>query len=87
MDEELRDELKSSIADIKHTGSRLGGACTAALFLREFVGDCRWVHLDIAGPAFTEKSQGTLPKGGTGFGILTALQFLRDLAKGRSTSP
>lgn len=87
MDEELRDELKSSIADIKHTGSRLGGACTAALFLREFVGDCRWVHLDIAGPAFTEKAQGTLPKGGTGFGILTGLQFLRDLARGRSTSP
>jgi leucyl aminopeptidase len=86
MDEELRDELKSSIADIKHTGSRLGGACTAALFLREFVGECRWAHLDIAGPAFTEKSQGTLPKGGTGFGVLTGLQFLRRLAKGRSPS-
>jgi leucyl aminopeptidase len=87
MDEELRDELKSSIADIKHTGSRLGGACTAALFLREFVGDCRWVHLDIAGPAYIEKAQGTMPKGGTGFGVLTGLQFLRDLARGRSTSP
>jgi leucyl aminopeptidase len=86
MDEDLRDELKSSIADLKHTGSRLGGAITAALFLREFVGDCRWAHLDIAGPAFSDKVQGALPKGGTGFGVLTALQFLRALAKGRSTS-
>jgi leucyl aminopeptidase len=86
MDEDLREELKSSIADLKHTGSRLGGAITAALFLREFVGDCRWAHLDIAGPAFSDRVQGTLPKGGTGFGVLTGLQFLRVLAKGRSTS-
>jgi leucyl aminopeptidase len=86
LDEDLRDELKSSIADLKHTGSRLGGAITAGLFLREFVGDCRWAHLDIAGPAFLEKVQGALPKGGTGFGVLTALQFLRNLAKTRATS-
>src|SRR6476620_2410309 len=87
LDEDLRDELKSSIADLKHTGSRLGGAITAGLFLREFVGDCRWAHLDIAGPAFLEKTQGTMPKGGTGFGVLTALQFLRGLPKRRSSSP
>ena len=86
MDEELRDELKSSIADLKHTGSRLGGAITAALFLKEFVGDTPWIHLDIAGPAFLDKVQGAQPKGGTGFGVLTGLQFLRALAKGRATS-
>ncbi|HEX4354238.1 MAG TPA: leucyl aminopeptidase [Polyangiales bacterium] len=86
LDEDLRDELKSSIADLKHTGSRLGGAITAGLFLREFVGDARWAHLDIAGPAFLEKVQGAMPKGGTGFGVLTALQFLRDLVRSRSTS-
>lgn len=86
LDEDLREELKSSIADLKHTGSRLGGAITAALFLREFVGECRWAHLDIAGPAFLEKAQGALPKGGTGFGVLTGLQFLRALTKARSTS-
>ena len=86
LDDDLRDELKSSIADLKHTGSRLGGAITAALFLREFVGDCRWAHLDIAGPAFLEKTQGTMPKGGTGFGVLTALQFLRGLPKRRANS-
>jgi leucyl aminopeptidase len=86
LDEDLREELKSSIADLKHTGSRMGGAISAALFLREFVGDSRWAHLDIAGPAFLEKAQGTSPKGGTGFGVLTALQFLRHLAKGRATT-
>jgi leucyl aminopeptidase len=79
LDEDLKEELKSSIADLKHTGSRLGGAITAALFLREFVGDCKWAHLDIAGPAFLEKPQGLMPKGGTGFGVLTALEFLRGL--------
>ncbi len=79
LDEDLKDELKSSIADLKHTGSRLGGAITAALFLREFVGDCRWAHLDIAGPAYLEKAQGIMPKGATGFGVLTALQLLRNL--------
>jgi leucyl aminopeptidase len=81
LDEDLKDELKSSIADLKHTGSRLGGAITAALFLREFVGDSRWAHLDIAGPAFMEKPSSTMPKGGTGFGVLTALEFLRGLAE------
>jgi len=86
LDEDLRDELKSSIADLKHTGSRLGGAITAALFLREFVGNTRWAHLDIAGPAFLEKTQASMPKGGTGFGVLTALQFLRGLPKRRSSS-
>jgi leucyl aminopeptidase len=87
LDDDLRDELKSSIADLKHTGSRLGGAITAALFLREFVGKTRWAHLDIAGPAFMDKAQGALPKGGTGFGVLTALQFLRGLSKARPSSP
>jgi leucyl aminopeptidase len=86
LDEDLREELKSSIADLKHTGSRMGGAITAGLFLKEFVGDTRWAHLDIAGPAFLEKPAGTSPKGGTGFGVLTALQFLRQLAKGRATT-
>jgi leucyl aminopeptidase len=81
LDEDLKDELKSSIADLKHTGSRLGGAITAALFLREFVGDSRWAHLDIAGPAFLEKPSGIMPKGGTGFGVLTGLEFLRGLTK------
>ena len=79
LDDDLRDQLKSSIADLKHTGSRLGGTITAALFLREFVGNAKWAHLDIAGPSFLESTHGIYPRGGTGFGVLTALQFLRDL--------
>jgi leucyl aminopeptidase len=80
LDEDLRDQLKSSIADLKHTGSRYGGSITAALFLREFVGKSRWVHLDIAGPAYLPETRGMHPKGATGFGVLTALELLRNLS-------
>ena len=52
MDDELRAEIKSSVADIKNAGSRMGGAITAAMFLEHFVGDVPWAHIDIAGPAF-----------------------------------
>lgn len=79
LDSELRDQLKSDIADLKHTGARMGGAITAALFLQEFIGKSTWLHLDIAGPSFLERSHTMMPKGGTGFGVLTAIQFLRSL--------
>jgi leucyl aminopeptidase len=84
LDEELRDQLKSAIADLKHTGSRYGGSITAALFLREFVGKTRWLHLDIAGPAHLGEARGLHPKGGTGFGVLTAVEFLKGLATAES---
>lgn len=80
LDEALRDQLKSPIADLKHTGARYGGAITAALFLNEFVGKSRWVHLDIAGPAHLEKSHEIHPKGATGFGVRTAVAFLEALS-------
>jgi leucyl aminopeptidase len=80
LDESLRDQLKSSIADLKHTGSRYGGAITAALFLREFVGKTTWAHLDIAGPSWMDKDHGLHPQGGTGFGITTAVELLRALS-------
>jgi leucyl aminopeptidase len=80
LDEDLRDQLKSSIADLKHTGSRYGGSITAALFLREFVGKTRWAHIDIAGPAYLSDTHGPYPKGGTGFGVLTAVELLQRLA-------
>ena len=79
LDSDMRGQLKSSIADIKHTGGRFGGTITAALFLQEFIGKTKWAHLDIAGPAFLEGAHGTMPKGGTGFGVATAVNFLRKL--------
>jgi len=81
LDDELREMLKSDVADLKHTGERAGGAITAGLFLSEFVGDSRFMHLDIAGPAFQERVHGVHPKGGTGFGVMTAIRFLESLVE------
>lgn len=73
---EYREEIKSNVADVKNVGGSFGGAITAALILQEFVGDTPWAHLDIAGPAFTDREGLTCPKGGTGFGVRTLLRFL-----------
>ncbi len=67
----VKESLKSDLADMRITGYRLGGAISAAHFLREFTGDVPWVHLDIAGPSSAPKERGYLPKGGTGFGVRT----------------
>ncbi|MFO0694813.1 MAG: leucyl aminopeptidase [Polyangiales bacterium] len=83
LDEELRAQLDSDIADLKHTGGPHGGAITAALFLREFIGKTKWAHLDIAGPAFLDRSFGKNPKGGTGFGISTGVRFLESLVESK----
>ena len=79
LDETLRPMLDSPIADLKNIGGPHGGATTAALFLREFVGKTRWMHLDIAGPSFNDRPHGVQPKGGTGFGVSTAVRFLEAL--------
>jgi leucyl aminopeptidase len=80
LDEDLKETIKSQIADIKNTGDGYGGSIAAALFLREFVGDARWIHLDIAGPAFLAAPHGIAPKGGTGFGVRTALEVIKSFA-------
>ena len=73
-------ELKSKFADIKSTGSGKGGACTAAAFLQSFVkSKTAWAHLDIAGPAKLSAQVNHLKQGGTGYGVLTALQFLQNV--------
>ena len=79
LDEDLKSKLKSPIADLKHIGGRYGGSITAALFLEEFIEEVKWMHLDIAGPAFLESAHGRLPKGGTGFGVATGVRFLENL--------
>ena len=76
---EYKDMIKSSVADMKNIGGAHGGAITAALILQEFVGEVPWAHLDIAGPAFAESDNPLCPKGGTGFGVRTLLNFLSTL--------
>ncbi len=74
--QEYRDLLKSDIADIKNSGGRWGGAIQGALFLQEWAGDQPWAHLDIAGPAWTDKGLSFCPPGGTGFGVRTLLEYV-----------
>ncbi len=62
-------EINSDIADMKNTGNRYGGSITAAQFLKRFVKDTPWAHLDIAGMAWSEKDRPTVPKGGSAFGV------------------
>ncbi len=76
---EYREEIKSSVADMKNIGGSYGGAITAALILQEFVDGVPWAHLDIAGPAFAEKETPLSTKGGTGYGVRTLLRFLTSL--------
>ena len=76
---EYKEEMKSDIADVKNLGGREGGAITAAAFLSEFVGDTPWVHLDIAGVAWTKEKKPYIPKGATGFGVRLLSEFLLNL--------
>jgi leucyl aminopeptidase len=84
--EDLRKGLDSTVADLANVAAdRGGGMLVAGLFLREFVPDgVRWVHLDIAGPAFNDgASYGYLGKGGTGAAVRTLVQIATDVAEGR----
>lgn len=78
LNKKLRSMLKSPVADMKNVGERWGGAITAALFLEEFAGETKWVHLDIAGPSFSEKPDGHITKGGTGVGVTTLLTVVSE---------
>lgn len=74
--EEYADSLKSDIADMKNTGSRWGGAQTAGVFLKNFVKDVKWTHIDIAGVAFLEKQHKELCKGASGAGVRTLINYI-----------
>ncbi|MCX5864635.1 MAG: leucyl aminopeptidase [Deltaproteobacteria bacterium] len=78
LDPEYTKQLKSEIADLKNVGKKDGGTITAAAFLKEFVGETPWAHLDIAGTAwdFTEKSY--IPKGPSGIAVRTLFDFVRN---------
>jgi leucyl aminopeptidase len=76
--DDYQELIKSDLADLRNVGGKPGGAIIAARFLKNFVGDHPWVHVDIAGVDFSEKEKPYVPKGGTGFGARLLLQFLRD---------
>ena len=67
--DEYNKMMDSDIADMKNAGARWGGSITAACFLERFVNDLPWVHMDIAGMAWSSKASSTVPKGGTGWGV------------------
>ena len=74
--------LESPIADMRNIGSsREAGAITAAQFLKRFVGDTPWAHLDIAGTAWTDKARPTVPKGATGYGVRLLDRLVRDVCE------
>jgi leucyl aminopeptidase len=76
--EEYEQQLKSDTADIKNVGGRPAGTITGGAFLKKFVGEYPWVHLDIAGPVWTDKDRPYIPKGATGVGVRLVVQLLRD---------
>ncbi len=80
MFEEYKELNKSEVADMKNSGGRYAGAITAAQFLSEFVGDAPWVHLDIAGTAYTSKEKGFVVKGATGAMVRTLIGALSSMS-------
>lgn len=76
--DDYADQIKSSIADIQNTGlTRYGGSITAAMFLKEFVGETPWIHLDIAGTAWDDEAKPWIAKGPTGIGVRSVLEWVR----------
>jgi leucyl aminopeptidase len=81
--DDYTDSLDSDVADLNHAADKhdySAGSVTAALYLEHFVGDRRWVHLDIAGPARSEADAGENPKGGTGFGVRLLVDWILSLS-------
>jgi leucyl aminopeptidase len=82
LDEEYKEQIKSNIADIMNTGAtRWGGAINAAMFLKEFVEDTPWIHLDIAGVAWSEEQKPWMAKGPSGIAVRTITEWVRTFAK------
>ncbi len=80
LDDEYKDQIRSSIADIMNSGGRWGGAVTAAMFLKEFAEDTPWIHLDIAGTAWMEDQKPWIAKGPSGIALRSLVEFVKGLA-------
>jgi leucyl aminopeptidase len=79
--EEYGELIKSDIADIKNAGGRPAGTITGGYFLKEFVGETPWVHIDIAGTAWTKKDRPYIPKGATGVGVRLLVEVIENWGK------
>jgi leucyl aminopeptidase len=80
LDDEYKENIKSSIADMVNSGGRWGGAINAAMFLKEFAEDTPWIHLDIAGTAWMEEQKPWIAKGPSGIALRSLVQFVKDFA-------
>ena len=76
MEDKYFEGLKSPIADMKNTGPRAGGSITAALFLKQFIKETPWAHLDVAGPVWADKENGVNNAGATGFPVRTLVNWV-----------
>lgn len=76
LDDDFKKQIESEIADVRNIGGRPGGTITAAMFLKEFVGNVNWAHIDITGPAILAEKKPYAGKGGSGFGVRLLLEFL-----------
>jgi leucyl aminopeptidase len=77
LDDEYKEQIRSSIADIMNSGGRWGGAVTAAMFLKEFAEDTPWIHLDIAGTAWMEEQKPWIAKGPSGIALRSLVEFVK----------
>ncbi len=81
LDDDYKEQLKSHVADLKNVGGKWGGAITAAKFLEQFVGVTPWIHLDIAGPSWSESETPTRDVGGTGCFVRTLVALFEQAAQ------
>src|ERR1700720_377793 len=80
LDDEYKEQIRSSIADIVNSGGRWGGAITAAMFLKEFAEETPWIHLDIAGTAWMEDQKPWIAKGPSGIALRSLVEFVKGFA-------
>jgi leucyl aminopeptidase len=80
LDDEYKENIKSTIADMVNSGGRWGGAINAAMFLKEFAEDTPWIHLDIAGTAWMEDQKPWIAKGPSGIALRSLVEFVKSFA-------
>ena len=80
LDDEYKENIRSNIADMVNSGGRWGGAINAAMFLKEFAEDTPWIHLDIAGTAWTEEQKPWIAKGPSGIALRSLVEFVKSFA-------